>query len=246
MVVALPSSADLAALADSHPDMGFIAIGIPGLDAGPNLSVIGPQGFRPDQQGFAAGYLAAMLTEDWRMGVISTGETADGRAARLGFLNGAIFFCGLCRPAFPPFVLYPTFAEIPGNGDAATWQPAIQSLVGEAVQTVYLPPAVDDPDLLQLLSEAGFRVITGLPGEGESGSSVIASVGADPSEALETLWAGMLDGEPGQLLPMPIVVTGEDSDLLSPGRLGLLETLIADLMAGIADTGVDPASGDPR
>jgi hypothetical protein len=246
MVVALPTSADLAGIASGNPDIGFIAVGIPGLEPGSNLSVVGPQGFRPDQQGFTAGYLAAMGTEDWRVGVISTGDSVDGQAARQGFLNGAVFFCGLCRPAFPPFVLYPTFTEVPENADESAWQAAAQALLGEAVQTVYLAPAVDDPEFRRLLVETGFNLITGAAGGPEGQTGHIAAVVPDPTAGVEAAWSGMLAGDPGQAFPMPIVLREVNEELLSPGRLGLLEGLIAELMAGVTDTGVDPLTGQPR
>jgi hypothetical protein len=100
LIVALPPDPGLAALIAAAPETQFLAVNIPGLEPAPNLSQIQAQGVRPDQSAFLAGYLAAAITQDWRAGVISL---AGDATARLGFTNGVYYFCGLCRPAYPPF-----------------------------------------------------------------------------------------------------------------------------------------------
>jgi hypothetical protein len=44
----------------------------------------------------------------------------------------------------------------------------------------------------------------------------------------------------------PLGFTGTNPDLLSPGRQQLVETMLADLLAGFIDTGVDPQTGESR
>ena len=246
MVVAVPGGADLGRLAEAHPNTAFIAVGYPGLTERQNLSVIGPQGFRPDQQGFVAGNLAAMQTEDWRVGVVSVGDTVEGQAGRNGFLNGAVFFCGLCRPAFPPFVLYPTFSDVPSAADESAWQAAAQALLGEAVQTVYIYTAADSPSLRQNLTEAGITLITGPTGEAGIQPNVIARIVPNPAAAVELVWPEMLNGMAGRTIAMPIAVQDINPDLMSQGRLVHITGIIDDLINGVTDTGIDPQTAEPR
>src|SRR3990170_118813 len=92
LVVALPPDPGLVQLVASAPQTQFLAIGIPGLEPVPNLSMIGPQGARPDEIGFLAGYIAAAVTPEWRVGVMAIGDSTAGVATREGFLNGVVFF----------------------------------------------------------------------------------------------------------------------------------------------------------
>jgi len=119
IVTVLAPDPGVSELAAAHPEVQFLGVGIPGLPTTDNLSSIGADGERPDRQGFLAGYTAAVISDDWRIGVISPSDSASGQASRLGFINGAIFYCGLCRPVYPPFIQYPQYAEIPsGAGEA--------------------------------------------------------------------------------------------------------------------------------
>jgi hypothetical protein len=246
LIVALPPAPGLEELASRSPETLFLGIGIPELQPATNVSVIGGLGFRPDQQAFLAGYMAAMLTDDWRVGVISAGGTAEGRAARQGFLNGVVFYCGLCRPEFPPFVLYPTFSEIGDEEGENAWRAAADALIGDAVKTVYLFPGIDNQDIRTYLREAGIGLIGGPDGEEGAQSGWIARVVPDPGQAVTLLWPGLMAGESGHDVPMPLAIRDIDPALLSPGRQQLMERVISDLLEGVTDTGVDPLTGDPR
>ena len=132
IVAALPPLDNLQDLAAASTTTQFISLGIAGLKPAANLSLIGAAE-RPDEQGFIAGATAAILTEDWRVGVITLADTPAGKAAGLGFQNGVIYFCGLCRPYDPPFAAYPIIAELPTNASQTDWQTAVQTMVSKAV-----------------------------------------------------------------------------------------------------------------
>ena len=246
LVVALPPDTGIANFAAAYPSVQFFAIGIPGVQAGGNLSVIGAGGDRPDQQGFMAGYIAALVTPDWRVGVISAGDTGPGRAARQGFLNGAIFFCGLCRPAYPPFVQYPDYYEVPSTASQTDKQAAADYLIGQGVKTVYVYPALADEALLLYLAQAGVNLI----GSGAPPASVqnnwIASIGVDWVSAVQEAWSNWSDGEAFGGGSSALTLSNQNPNLFSPGRQNLAEKILADLTAGYIDSGVDPITGEPR
>jgi hypothetical protein len=60
------------------------------------------------------------------------------------------------------------------------------------------------------------------------------------------LLPGLLNGDGAIILELPLGFTAVNPDLFSPGRQRLTETMLADLMAGYIDTGVDPATGEAR
>jgi hypothetical protein len=246
LVVLADPSADAAGLAAASPQVQFLAVGIPGLQAGGNLSVLGAQGERPDQQGFLSGLIAAVVTPDWRVGVISAADTAAGRAARLGFLTGVRYFCGLCRPAFPPFEGYPLYAELPAAASPAEWQAAADFLLAKGVQTVYLAPGAGDPSLAQYLAGSGAWLI-GPPGPaGSPPAGWIAAVQPEPGQALRQAWEELTAGRGGLTLAMPVGFTALDEEGFTAARQRLVAETLADLLAGLIESGADPVTGEPR
>jgi hypothetical protein len=249
IVVALPPITGLAELAASAPGTQFLAFGTQGLQPAPNLSVIATPAGRPDQLGFLAGYLAAVITDDWRVGVVSEAGTAGGKAASLGFRNGVTYFCGLCLPVYPPFPNrgYPVQVDLPDGAEAQDWQAAIDTLTTWQVETGFVYPAVADEELLADLAGADINlIVAGQPADAWR-EHWVASLGSqDPLQSLPDLWAKLLAGEGGEEVSLPLGFSGVNPDLLSPGRQRLVETMLADLLAGFIDTGVDPQTGESR
>jgi len=248
LVVAVPPDPGLAGMAASAPDTQFLALDMPGLEAAPNLTVIGAAGDRPDQQGFIAGVIAAMISPDWRVGAISPSDTVEGRSARTGFLNGVEYFCGLCRPIHSPFYEYPLYVELPSTATSAEWQEAANYMVDHYVQTVYVYPAAGDEAMLSVLAAAGVNIISsGEPPEAIR-SSWVVSLTADPFPLIQNQVEGLLNGDisGGQLLVVPIGFTEINPALFTPGKQRLAEQILSDLQAGYIDTGVDLTNGENR
>lgn len=237
--VALPPLEAVDALVEGSPQVQFVAIGFDALPPAPNLSLIGPQGPRSDHLAFIAGYLAAVITPDWRVGVISATDTPAGRAASLAFRNGARFFCGLCQPLVPPFERYPLAAEVdPGAGPEA-YQAAAEVLLDAGVTTLYLPPEAMDPELISYLAQTDSILIgTGAPPE-KLRTRWAASINPRPELALEALWPAITGGEGGAVVPIPLAIEEVNPELLSPGRQRLVDETIDALLTGSIDTGVD-------
>jgi hypothetical protein len=243
LVVSLPPDPGIANLAAANPQAQFMAVGIPDVPVADNLSRIGSGGERPDQQGFLAGYLAAVITQDWRVGVISQPDSPAGKAARNGFANGVTFYCGLCRPAYPPFIQYPILVDLPVGSDPRL---AVDSLVNNAVKTVYLFPGVEDPSLLDLLAQAGLQVIGSGTPQPQIADQWVAGISTDEMGAVRQVWPGLLAGEGGLDLSTPLALVERNSALFSIGRQRLVDKILTDLLAGFVDSGVDPQTGEMR
>lgn len=246
LVVAVPPDPGLAELISAAPDTQFLALGIPVLPAAPNLTTIGSEGDRTDQQGFIAGVIAAMLSYDWRTGVISLSDTVEGRSARTGFLNGTIYFCGLCRPAHPPFLEYPIYFELPTTATSVEWQEAANYMVDHAVETVYVFPGAGDATMLSILADDKVNIISsGEPPE-EAKSSWVVSLTTDPISLIQKQVKGLLDGSisGGQALAVPIQFTQLNPLIFTPGKQKMAEQVLSDLQAGFIDTGVDLTTGE--
>jgi len=248
LVVVVPPDPGLAELVASAPDTQFMALGIPGLDSAANLTTIGAEGDRPDQQGFIAGAIAAMLSADWRVGVISLSDTVAGRAARTGFLNGVIYFCGLCRPAHPPFYTYPLIIELPSTATTVEWQEAANYMVDHNAITVYVYPQAGDEAMLSILASAKVNIISGGEPPQAALSSWVTSLSTDPLPLIQSQVEGLLNGSlsGGQAEVVPIQFTQVNPNLFSPGKQRLAGQILTDLQAGFIDTSVDLTTGENR
>jgi hypothetical protein len=238
LLVALPPDPGLAALAQSSPATQFLGITIPGLEPGTNLNVIHDQEARPDMVGFLAGYLAAVATPEWRVGVISSSDTSQGVEQRQGFINGAVFFCGLCRQTYPPFNTYPMYAEAPAGASPPEWLALADTLIDSAVGSAYIAPGIGDESLIEYLTAAGINIIsttTPLPGFEEYW---IASITADFSAAIRSIWPNLMADQGDLVLSAPLTITHINPDLFSPGRQRLVEKMLDELSDGFIDTGV--------
>ena len=246
LVIAIPPDPGLQNLAVANPITQFLAVGIPEIQADNNLSAIGSSGTRPDQQGFIAGNLAAVITQDWRVGVVVPAGSKDGRTAYLGFNNGVIFFCGLCRPAFPPFIQYPQFIEVQPDASQEDLQAVVTALQNNAVKTVYVYPFSGQISLLELLAQAGINVIGSSQPQPSYQQQWIAAIELNLLNAVRDVIPRLLNGEQAIEMQVPIVISNQNQSLFSPGRQRVVDKTLADLLAGFIDTGVDPETGEPR
>ena len=250
LVVALPPDPGLAQLAASAPDTQFLAVGIPALEAAPNITQISANNSRPDQQGFIGGVIAAMIAPEWRAGVISLTDNVAGQSARTGFLNGVKYFCGLCRLIYPhpPFYEYPLYFELPSTASSAEWQEAANYMVDHFARAVYVYPGAGDENMLSTLAAAGVSIIS----SGEPPQSVIdnwaVSLTTDPLALIQSQVETLLNGgsSDGQSLGVPIQFTNINPALFTPGKQQLAEQILADLQNGYIDTGVDLTTGENR
>jgi hypothetical protein len=237
ILAALPPDPGLQGLVAAAPGTQFLGIGIPGLEPGENLSVISGQGSSPDQLGFVAGYIAALVTPDWRVGALTLGDNTAGMASRQGFLNGVIFFCGLCRPTYPPYLTYPMYVELPSGATPDEWQVAAGTLTGSSVQTIYLAPGAGDETLLASLAQAGVNLIGSASPPPALEDHWVATVSADSDPVLRQIWPDLLAGQGGLEGSPEIEIRDINPDLLTQGRQRLVDELVENLAAGFIDAG---------
>lgn len=246
LVVVAPPGIGLLNLVASNSDIQFLAIGIEGAQASQNISTISSSGSISDQQGFLAGYLAAVITPDWRVGVITPAGSISGASSRNGFGNGVKFYCGLCRPAYPPYYEYPVFAELTDASSETEQQAVVDIMINNAVKTVFIYPGLEKEALLRSFGEAGINIIGGMTPPEQFRDNWIATIRIDMLEAVKEVWAKLLNGEKGIALEPPLLITDQNPGLLSPGRLQMVEKILDELEAGFIDTGVDLTTGELR
>jgi hypothetical protein len=247
LVVLTPPGNGAADLISSAPQTQFLVVGVPGLQAAENVSIIGPEGEQHDLQGFLAGYIAAVVTQDWRVAALGVSDSAPGLASSNAFLKGAEYFCGLCNPPFPPFV-YPLSANLPAGSAPADWQAAAAELINQTngVRTIYLAPGAGDETLLQYLTDQNIYMLGNLAPPETLQTRWVATVGVDPVTPLEALWPQLIAGEGGFVENLPVRYTAANPAVFTPGRQLLVDRLLVELDAGRIDSGVDPITGQIR
>jgi hypothetical protein len=245
IIAALSPETGLADLAGSAPAIQFLGVLIPGLEPAANITVIEDQGIRESDIGFLAGFLAAVVSPEWRVGTISTSDSPGGLDHRRGFLNGAVFFCGLCQQILPPFLDYPLFSEAPAGSTPSEWRAAADILIASAVDTVYVAPGAGDNTLYEYLANAEINLIgIGPPPPGLE-ENWIGTISGDFQSAVRAAWPGLLTEQAGTTHIVRVTITNINPDLFSPGRQHLVEKMITELSAGFIDTGVGTGVSSP-
>jgi hypothetical protein len=242
IVVALPPDPGLAALAASAPTVQFLAVDVPGVSSLPNLSIIGGADQPVDKQAFLAGYLAAMLAPEWRVGILSERDTPGGESARTAFANGFHFYCGYCRNQnfTQPYYEYPIVVRIPTDASQNEYTGYAAALLDYYCKVVYVYPSVATDEVLSYMADYGVMLVgQELPGE-DLRSNWIASIQPDVIPAIQNIFPSLLEGNGGQTVPTPLYLTDVNGNLLTEGKLRLAQEVLDGLQNGTIGTGVTP------
>ena len=247
IVIALPPDPGIAALAASAPNAQFLAINIPGITAGANVSTLGGN-TQSDIAAFLAGYTAALITNDYYIGMMIPKEDPDAARATTAFRNGMAYYCGLCRPIFyPAFCLaenlpscFPQYVEIPPDEDRAKYGPyADYLIIQRRVQTLYVYPEIAEPDLLTYIGTTGVLMIGASSPESRPGGWVM-TIQPDVIKAIQNAWPQLIGGQGGITVQSPLGLSDVDPSLLSIGKQRLVQQTLDELQKGLINTGVGP------
>lgn len=242
VVIALPPDPGLAALTAAAAGVEFLAVDIPDLPAAANLSSIGAAGVPVDQEAFLAGYIAGLVAPEWKVGILSQKDTPGGEAARTAFENGFIFYCGSCRnPLFTGLVgIYPVVVRIPTDARPGEYTAYADLLIRNMVNAAYVYPEVATPELLSYMAQNDMLLVgQNLPGE-DVRSHWIASIQPDTVSAIKNIFPHLVAGQGGEIVPTPLILADVNPDLLSEGKLRLVQEVLDSLQNGTIGTGVTP------
>jgi hypothetical protein len=240
LVVVLPPFPDLQILAESAPDTKFLAFGFNDLDPGTNLSVLRSGGGDYDVQGFVAGYTAALITDDWRVGALSRQENPDALAARDGFRTGVKYYCGLCNPKYAPTginYLYPKYIDLPLEATDLEISANVDFLVDRAVNTFYIVPGVGTQLMYRMLVAYEKNIIgPGSDFQEEYRNNWVVSLEYDLIAALEEFWPLFIAADSGLEHIPPLLLTDINYDLLSEGKVMMVEKILDEVSRGLIKT----------
>lgn len=239
IVVALAPDPGIAALAAAAPQVQFLAIDIPGVAAGNNISALATSG-QTDIPAFVAGYTAAMVTDDYHIGMLFPRGNGSANAAAAAYANGMAYYCGLCQPFYYLPYNFPQFQDIPAE-EPKSHYPAYADvlIVQHKVNTIYLYPDIVAKELTDYLSSTGTYMIgTAVPNP--KPGTWIMTIQPDEVKAIHTAWADLVAGKGGQNVQSPLGLADLDPTVVSPGKQRLVQQVLDDLQAGRISTGVNP------
>jgi hypothetical protein len=238
-VIALPPDPGFASLSAAFPQAQFLAVNIPGISPGGNISVLGGNALPIDKVAFMAGYIGAMITQDYHTGMLLRKDSPDAEKIRKALRAGQVFFCGLCNPFAGPFKEYPLSMEIPEDAKPNEYPAYADLLIRDKVDTIFFQPGMDTPELLDYLPTVGILMIgTQTPTKKPDGW--VLSLQPDYLAALKTAWPSLMAGKGGQAFPAPIAFTDINADLFSPGKQLTAQKTLDDLLAGLISTNEKP------
>jgi hypothetical protein len=248
LIVIIGDPGDVETILEVNEGAKLLLIASNGYQPSKRIAIIGPEGIREDKVAFMSGYVAALVTPNWRIAQISLESSGEGRAASTAFVNGGKFFCGLCRPSYPPFESYPKSLAIDSPSQEAV-SSAVEQLGSQGITTIALPSQLSEAlsvDVAANLQTASFLWVGPIKPAGAPSESWIASIQPDPGSVIREVITQLNEGQDDIRRAMPLRIFDIQPDILSEGKLRLVEAILEDLEQGIIDTGVDPLTGEER
>jgi len=232
VVIALPPDPGIAALATAAPNVQFLTINIPEVTAVGNVSILGNNS-QSVISAFLAGYTAALITDDYRIGMILPKDNADAILALNAYAAGMKFYCGICRPLYFFPGAFPQFIEIGAEEDKANYNAYADILILQyKVNTIYLHPDIATTDLATYIGTTGVSMIGTILPEQRPGGWVM-TIQPDVIKGIQNAWPELINGRGGITVQSPLGLGDIDPSLLSPGKQRLVEQTLSDLQAGL-------------
>ncbi len=231
IIIALAPDPGIAALAAAAPNVQFLAINIPEITPGGNISVLGGNS-QSDLAAFLAGYTAALITDDYRIGMMLPKDNADAIRAFNAYTSGMTFYCGTCRPFYYLPWSFPQYIDIPADEDVTHYNAFSDILIlQKKVRTIYLYPDIATEDLMTYIGTTGTLMIgTKTPEQLPAGW--VMTIQPDVVKAIQNAWPQLISGQGGVTVQSPLGLSDIDPSLLSAGKRRLVEQMLQDLQAG--------------
>jgi hypothetical protein len=232
VVIVFPPDPGIAALAAAAPNVQFLAINIPELTAGGNISVLGGN-TQSDIAAFLAGYTAALITDDYRIGMMMPRDNADAIRAFNAYVNGMKFNCGTCPRIYFYNWSYPQYVDIPATEDVNNYDAYSDILMTQyKVSTIYLYPDIATEDLVNYIGTTGTLMI-GSKSPGQIPAGWVMTIQPDVIQAIQNAWPQLFNGQGGLTVQSPLGLSDIDPNLLSPGKQRLVLQTLQELQAGL-------------
>jgi hypothetical protein len=232
IVITFPPDPGIIDLAAAAPDVQFLSINIPGISPGGNVSILGNNS-QSNIAAFLSGYTAAMLTDDFRIGMLMPKDNNEAIQALNAYVNGKRYYCGLCRPNFFYNWDYPQFLEIGADQDVNDYDAFADILILQyKVQTIFIHPEIYTQDLVNYIGTTGTSMI-GTTSPEQIPAGWIMTIQPDTIQAIQSAWPSLLSGQGGLTVQSPLGLSDIDPILLSPGKQLDVQNTLDKLQKGL-------------
>lgn len=232
IVIAVSVDPGIAALAAAAPQVQFLAINIAGVAPGGNISVLGGNA-QSDIAAFLAGYTAAMVTDDYRIGMLIPRDNGDAIRALNAYATGMAYYCGSCRPLYFFNWTFPQYVDIAADEEKSVYHAYADILIMQyKVRTIYLYPDIYTEDLANYIGTTGAYVIGTISPE-QRPAGWVMTIQPDVIKAIQNAWPQLASGQGGVTVQSPLGLSDVDPTILSPGKQRLVEQTLNDLQAGL-------------
>lgn len=228
VVIALPPDPGIATYAITAPNVQFLAVDIPNISAGANISALAGSD-QVEIPAFLAGYVLSMLLEEYHVGLLIPKDDNNGTRALYAFNNGKKYYCGLCKPFYYSPVGYPQFLAVPAGEDPSGYANVLLNDLD--VDGLYIYPSLAKADFLSYIGTQGALLIgTSMP-EPRPGGWVM-TIRPDTIKAIQNAWPQLIAGQGGLNVRSPLGIADVDTSILTPGKLRLAQETLDELLAG--------------
>lgn len=182
---------------------------------------------RPAEQVFLAGYISALVADDWRIGGILPNLSQSNTSFEQIFKNGAHYLCGRCTPVYAPVIPFP----VTGAVDSSTSSFDVYSqLETDRINVLYIPTGFLTNELYAALRENKRIIISDSPPKQTTEQLADMYVYQDYISPLNEILMDQKNPEKTDLTAKLIVQ--DLTNRLSVGKINFISNIITNLETG--------------
>lgn len=234
--VFLEEPQNLQELRNAAPNAQFVVVtSNDQLQGEGNLSVLYTN---TADKAFIAGMVTMLAAPDFRAGaLLRWDDEAQGSVQQEAFVNGASYYCGTCASVYMPVAFFPRVTSLPSSSTWETWLEAFNTMNTEyVIYTAFVTASAATPELLQALAAANVVVVGELAPVGTDLPRYAATIQMDIAAQLVNLWPDLTAGIGGKTVVVPVQVVDVNEELLSTGRMRLVDNAVTLLAEGALES----------
>jgi hypothetical protein len=234
VMVLIKPGQDFIEILNQEPGISYLVIDGVDLEPADNLTII--KGYQESLPmiSFLGGYLAALITPDYRVGVIADDSNSDANLIIDSFTIGARYFCGLCNSRIGPIEYYPKYLIVNSEQTIEEWSVNLDSLILDSVQTVYLDQDILSSDRLMFISQLNIGIISSsVPSDASDLVNWIGTLSLNYQQAIIDVWPTVFNGASGMEVQPEIFLENFSEEKISEGRLRIFNETKTDLLEGL-------------
>lgn len=180
---------------------------------------------------FIAGYLSAVISNDWRVGGLLPVLDYNGTGADKVFQNGVEFMCGRCSPTYGPIVNFPVTANLSTPEDNDRTLQAFGEISTNKINTLFLPSDYLFDDLVILLRQSDVTIISDTGADQNQSDWIDYAIIDNLSDLILESISEPEQNEITKIIPVNYSINSYSAEL-SPGKNEFISKMMSSLQSG--------------